>query len=251
MMSIKVPFLSAAAIEGAAECLLRMFARQQRPIVGPPVPVAELLVFLGLSCDFDNLRKLFNLPDVLGALWVSSKEVFIDESLDPVQNPGMEGRYRFTLSHEIGHWQLHRTYLLSSDPTSGLTRRQRPASVICRTRASSPIEVQANAYASYVLMPRGLICDQWKIGAPGREFMSLDDFRKDEHYILRHDRRTISNDEQRVDAILDWAGAPLADRFQVSRTAMRLRLEELGLLRRPVAETRAHLTRLVNAEVFR
>ena len=74
----------------------------------PPVPVEEILVLLGLSCDFDNLRKLFQLHDVLGALWVSTKEVFIDETLDPVTNPGMEGRYRFTLSHEIGHWHLHR-----------------------------------------------------------------------------------------------------------------------------------------------
>ena len=250
MMSIQVCFLSEVAIERAAERLLRIFGREQKPIKSPPVPVEEILVLLGLSCDFDNLRKLFQLHDVLGALWVSTKEVFIDETLDPVTNPGMEGRYRFTLSHEIGHWHLHRRQV-SAQSDSGFGRRQRLASVVCRTSDSSPIEVQANAYASCLLMPRDMILDWWKKGAGGRKSISVANLREYEHYILRQDRRIILTQKQRVDALFDWAGAPLADLFQVSRTAMRLRLQRLGLLRRPISENGEVLTRLVNAEMFR
>ena len=39
----------------------------------------------------------------------------IDRSLDPGENPSMQGRYRFGVGHEIGHWRLHRVYV-ASDP---------------------------------------------------------------------------------------------------------------------------------------
>ncbi len=47
----------------------------------------------------------------------------IDESLDPKKNPAKEGRYRFTLAHEGGHWRLHR-HLFAKDPAqASLVRR--------------------------------------------------------------------------------------------------------------------------------
>jgi hypothetical protein len=51
----------------------------------------------------NDLRKKLGKSDVLGATWLDDALVVIDSSLE-----GNEGRYCFTLGHELGHWQLHR-----------------------------------------------------------------------------------------------------------------------------------------------
>ena len=100
----------------------------------PPVPVEEYpRKHLKLTLDFDDLHEKLGIPrdgeepEVLGALWAERGEVFIDESLDPDEHPEREGRYRFTLAHEIGHWCLHKNYLASpAQPATDLLAIARP-----------------------------------------------------------------------------------------------------------------------------
>ena len=121
VMNIAVPFLSENDIERAAASLLVDFGDLRNGgSIKPPVPVEKVLEkHLKLTLDFDDLHERLGIPrsgeepDVLGALWAESGEVFIDESLDPDEYPEREGRYRFTLAHEIGHWCLHKDYLTS------------------------------------------------------------------------------------------------------------------------------------------
>ena len=119
-MAIAVPFLSENEIRRSAALLLAEFGCLRDWTNAPPVPIEEVLEkHLKLKLDFDDLHGKLGIPrngeepEVLGALWAESAEVFIDESLDPDEHPEREGRYRFTLAHEIGHWCLHKDYLTS------------------------------------------------------------------------------------------------------------------------------------------
>jgi hypothetical protein len=109
-MSIAVPYLSEYEIECAASLLLREVGLGSKRYCTNIVPVESILErHLKLSLDFDDLHTKLGVPisddgpEILGAIWIESREVFIDQSLDPDANPAMEGRFRFTVGHEIGH----------------------------------------------------------------------------------------------------------------------------------------------------
>jgi hypothetical protein len=106
-------------------------------------------------------------PDILGAIFFDRKRIVIDESLDPDANPAKEGRYRYTAAHEVGHWRLHRT-LFGRDPAqTSLLDTNVPPSVICRSsQAKARIELQADLYASCMLMPRKLVFAAWDEAFP-------------------------------------------------------------------------------------
>jgi hypothetical protein len=163
---VDVKYRSKSEIEMQAAYLLSEFNVVRSLRLVAPIPIEDLLErHLKLRLDFDDLHsrlgvpRLGNEPEILGALWAESREVFIDQSLDPVENPTLEGRYRFTLAHEIGHWQLHRQYLQQSSQ-DGLG--QKPT-VICRTsQAKEWVEWQADHFASCLLMPRTLLHHWWR-----------------------------------------------------------------------------------------
>ncbi len=135
-----VPYLSASEIEKEAALLLAEFNIGRGRSLVAPVPVEEVLeAHLKLTLDFDDLHTRLGIPmtgaepEVFGALWVNSREVFVDQSLDPAENPNIEGRYRFTVSHEIGHWRLHRDHLASADHLDLFKESAKPGVVICRS----------------------------------------------------------------------------------------------------------------------
>ena len=171
VMNIAVPFLSEDDIERAAASLLVDFGDLRNGgSIKPPVPVEKVLEkHLKLTLDFDDLHERLRIPrsgeepDVLGALWAESGEVFIDESLDPDEYPEREGRYRFTLAHEIGHWCLHKDYLTSPPQGGDLFGYHKPPTVICRaSQAQHRIERQADSFASSLLMPERWVRIVWR-----------------------------------------------------------------------------------------
>ena len=138
-MTCKVRYLREDAIELDANDLLGEYSLARGVPVAAPIPVEHLLEFhLGLSLDFDNLHERLGIPltgdepDVLGALWVDSRAVFVDQSLDPEDRPWLEGRYRYTLGHEVGHWQLHRDQLGASAGQGSLFSREPEPTIVCR-----------------------------------------------------------------------------------------------------------------------
>jgi len=205
-MTINVRFLSDQQIEQDTQALLAAYCHQQGKALRNPVPVDDILeTHLGLSLDFDNLQKMLGIPDVLGALWVDKREVFIDQSLDPYEYPDMEGRYHFSVGHEIGHWCLHRPYLANAGTQADMFTDGEPQpAVICRTsQAKERIELQADRFAACLLMPSRLV---QKCFDPTRY-------------------QSLTRSE-----IIDYVVPNLAGDFAVSRRAMRIRLENLGLL---------------------
>ena len=135
-MTINVKFLSEQQIERDAQALLAAYFHELGKPVQIPVPAEDILeLHLGLSLDFDDLQSVLGILDVLGALWVDTREVFIDQSLVPTEHPNMEGRYHFSVGHEIGHWRLHRQYLTNAGGQDAMFTDSDPQpTVVCRTQ---------------------------------------------------------------------------------------------------------------------
>ena len=160
----KVKFLRYSEIENATLCLLAEYGRKYGDVVAPPVPVEEILeAHLALTLDFDDLGRRIGVPDVLGATWIQDKLVLVDQSLDPTENPPKEGRYRFTLAHELGHWELHRHHFLADAGQPSLFGDKPKPSIVCRTSSrKEPMEWQADCFAGYLLMPEDRVFRVWE-----------------------------------------------------------------------------------------
>jgi Zn-dependent peptidase ImmA (M78 family) len=242
-MSRFIPYLADEAIERDAVALLAEYAHARSVVIAPPIPVEDIVEkHLKLRFEFDDTHKLFGVTrgseqdaDILGAIFFDERRIVIDESLDPEERRGIEGRYRFTLAHEGGgHWRLHR-HLLAKDPAqAGLFGGLPAPSVICRSsQAKERVEWQADFYASCLLMPRNLVIEAWR-----QRFGNTN-----ARVVRRKNRITLPgyvNDEiaaalcsfeqQHDDEVLKEFVRPFADKFLVSMVAMRIRLEKIGLI---------------------
>jgi hypothetical protein len=167
---MKVRWLPKESIATRASDLLRSYEQVVGHPVHPPIPVEQIIErHLGLSLRFEDLEVRLGMEDVLGATFVRSKTISINQKL--VENKS-EGRMIFTCAHEAAHWVLHRQYVEEA------TRRgDQEAGIICRTKdARLPVEWQADYFASCLLMPeqevRGAFSQVW-----GGNVMVLDNVR--------------------------------------------------------------------------
>jgi hypothetical protein len=235
----RVPYIAQETIERDAEALLAQYAHAKGMKIRAPIPIDDIVEkHLKLRVEFNDLRRLFGLPggwepDIFGAIWLKSGEIVVDEILDPEERPSVEEPYRFTLAHEVGHWRLHRP----------LVQDTRRCIVVCRSsQANERVELQANLFASCLLMPRKLVMEAWP-----------DKLGNDHPYILR--RKSFFGLPYDMDPKL--AGVlrffeqsdlydfvrPFAKKFRVSSIAMRIRLEKLGLIRLEVPRPESLLAR--------
>ena len=114
------PYLSNATIDGEAE-RLRFEALEN---LAHDVPVDLESIVYDYMCEKDGLTvdDESDLPDedgdeVLGKTMARAGRILINGRL---KRSGDLGRYRFTLAHEIGHWQLHRPRILTAAEQPGL-----------------------------------------------------------------------------------------------------------------------------------
>ena len=110
--------------------------------IEPPIAIDDIIEkHLKIGIDFDDAHEFFGVPrsgfgfepDILGAILFDEKRIVIDESLDPEANPAMEGRYRFTVAHEVGHWRLHRECFSRDRAHASLFDSAAPPIVVCRS----------------------------------------------------------------------------------------------------------------------
>jgi len=148
-------------------------------VESPPVPVDDLAKCEGLSLRSEMLE------DDVSAMLVLAPE---SQPVIVVNSSHHQHRRRFSIAHEIGHFALH-----SGKSTLFVEFRDARAAM-----AIDPKEIEANAFAAALLMPRRLL-------------------RVD----LRHPRFR-SLDVQAVTA--------LARRYEVSEQAMKFRLVNLGIV---------------------
>jgi len=255
---IEVPYLTEAEIEKSAESLLDSFNRARRPILQPPVPLDdEILYFLGLGLHMDDRHARFGVPriagrvDILAALWIEEREIRVDESLDPVENPEVEGRYYFSIGHEIGHWQLHRPQIVATS-AEPLLLLEHPSPVVCRSQdlqvgsskqsygmrqqreARTRMEFQANEFAACLLMPRALVQAVWQHKFGNSDPVFVEDPQSVEPELrlsLPEVGRARGVSANRVARrALERQITDIAGEFRASRRAMRIRLRKLGLI---------------------
>ena len=215
-----IEYLPDRRIERAAIDLLIAYGRKFAEVTEPPVPAEEILdCYFDLSLGFDDLRARFDDADVLGATWIEDATVLIDTGLDPVENPEKEGRYRFTLAHEAGHWALHRQILLDARSAPLLGGKPEP-SVICRNTTRKPrIEIQADRFAGFLLMPEDMVIRWWeKLTGSGTPQVAEDEVREQ-----------IEQADPGQEPIAE-VSSRMGEAFHVSGQAMQIRLRELELL---------------------
>jgi len=179
----------------AAQALLRDFGERYQAVEAPPVPVERIAsALLGLYIDeADDLRALPGAPADQGRLsgMLDTEQMVIWIDRSEVRHS--PGRRRFTIAHEVGHLLLH-------VPVVHEAFYDRPADIqeieADRTAKELPElrqrEREANVFARELLMPESLVNEQ--ACAAGFNLPAL------------------------------------ADRFEVSVPAMRLRLRLLKLL---------------------
>ena len=79
-----------------------------------PIPVEDWIEGpLGIQFGFSNLAHLGE--DVLGAAYVTEREIVIDERVLEHQ-----GRFRFTCAHELGHLTLHKNVRSTWEETAAV-----------------------------------------------------------------------------------------------------------------------------------
>jgi len=225
----EVPYLSKEDIEAEAALVLAEFVQKQ-PVACPPVPVDDIVeLHLGLTFELKDMRQLFQVGDVHGALWMDEALVGVDQSLDPNLFPAKLGRFRFTLAHEAGHWRLHRKYYRKDPAQSALFGEAGAPAYICRSSEHrKPVEWQADFFAANLLMPRPMIISAWQAWRGDGSPVALPDI---------CDPSIAKANGCSDNEVMEAFAEPLAQQFEVSAPAMRIRLEELGLLLRQRVST--------------
>lgn len=207
-------------LEQTALVLLERYCHRFTQPMVPCMPLEEVIeCLLELSFGFEDMATRFGSADILGATLVDSREILIDMSLDPCEHPEREGRYRFTLAHEIGHWELHRQQVVSRDQRS-LFDADPSGTILCRARQSDQREWQANQFAAYALMPTSLVSLAWEncTGSSAPHYVSEAQMTA---------RRWALGDEYVQTLPI---AREMAQVFHVSGQAMQIRLQGMGLI---------------------
>jgi len=184
-------FVPEARIEARAAQTLRAYRRETSRRIEPPVDVDLVAELLfGFRWDYERLDD----DETLAALHARDRIVKLNETHADLfgRKPGLE---RYTKAHEAGHWMLHVDQAVMGLGTlSGLSQEER---ILCRSgNSKARIETQADLFAAHLLMPEDL-------------FVSA---------ARQHDLQS-------------WASLyDLADTFDVTISALKIRLERLDLI---------------------
>ncbi len=132
----------------ADEFNLTYFSANNENSITLPVPVEDIAEhYLGYQIDFVN-EGLFSDPEILGGIDFDENKIYVNASVED-----HDGRYAFTIAHEIGHHVLHRdTYL--KENLDG------EKEILCRDARNKPrIELEADRFAAALLMPAQSVRD--------------------------------------------------------------------------------------------
>jgi hypothetical protein len=238
-MTRQFPYLSEEAIERDAETLLAEYAQSRGVVIAPPIPIEDIVEkHLKLCIEFDDMHRLLDtprsdfFPNIQGAIFFEDRRIVIDESLDPEENPSREHDYRCTLAHEgCGHWRLHRHLFVKDKPCTSFFEESAVVRVCFGDRH---LELEADFHASCVLMPRKLVFAIWEEIFPDRKPRIVEQRASIDHPFVEVPRLKSKKGEslgfETNAKLLDRVACPLAQRFLVSPSDMRARLEKLGLL---------------------
>jgi Zn-dependent peptidase ImmA (M78 family) len=144
------PFISSKEIENVAIQLLNDYNDKTGKSIKPPIPVFELIEYLGYDLSFET-DGVYEDPNYLGGLIIDDKKVEINENMS-----NQEGRMHFTMAHEIGHIKLHVPILMEQKARENILCRKDEG---FEGTKKDPKEWQADTFAAYLLMPTDRVND--------------------------------------------------------------------------------------------
>ncbi|MCR5568657.1 MAG: ImmA/IrrE family metallo-endopeptidase [Paludibacteraceae bacterium] len=193
----KVPFIDQQTIEERTEGIIKSFPRS-KDVISDIIRHENLMI------------HQIEMPDnMLAYLDLSDCSIFLNDRIKAT-----EPRIRFTLAHELGHYYLHANILRDTVSRIGETENS-ITDTMKNTDDVKYLEYQANWFARSLLMPRNSFI---------KEVFCLF-----ERYSINRGRLYVDYQEvnqcnyRKVTSIL-------VDKFNVSVSAIRIRMLELGLL---------------------
>jgi len=153
----------------------------------------------GPAVDVEGVAKSLRIKVVRDVLEDGTSAMLIRQGADAlimVDSAQTKARQRFSIAHEIGHFQLHRELVFVDKQPARVNFRNADSSL-----AQDPREIEANGFAAALLMPAA-----WVYAAVEK---------------LRTSKRRPSEEQLVIS---------LATTFAVSEPAIRYRLLNLGLI---------------------
>ena len=149
---ISYPYLKNSTIEKESKKLLGDFSNKTGHKLSAPIPVFDIIEYLGYDVDF---RKdgIYEDKNLLGGTLIDQKTIEINENLSD-----HEGRMNFTAAHEVGHIILHVPFYNEKHGKDVSEHK-----IISRKDGGfegtkkEPEEWQADKFAAFLLMPSELI----------------------------------------------------------------------------------------------
>ena len=149
---ISYPYLKNSTIEKESKKLLGDFSNKTGHKLAAPIPVFDIIEYLGYDIDF---RKdgIYEDKNLLGGTHIDQKIIEINENISD-----HEGRMHFTAAHEIGHIILHVPFYKEKHGKDVSEHK-----IISRKDGGfegtkkEPEEWQADKFAAFLLMPSELI----------------------------------------------------------------------------------------------
>ena len=149
---ISYPYLKNSTIERESKKLLGDFSNKTGNKLSAPIPVFDIIEYLGYDVDF---RKdgIYEDKNLLGGTLIDQKTIEINENLSD-----HEGRMNFTAAHEVGHIILHVPFYNEKHGKDVSEHK-----IISRKNGGfegtkkEPEEWQADKFAAFLLMPSELI----------------------------------------------------------------------------------------------
>lgn len=171
-----------------------------------PTPIENIAEF-GFEIDIIPIPGLERAFDIVGFISKDLTEIRVDEHVYHHQ----QGRYRFTLAHELSHAYLHRTIFENADFDDADSWKNFATSGIGEADYAR-MEFQADYLAGLILVPETPLRRQFNLAIKKARATGLDVYVEREHamnYIARH----LSNE----------------DIFNVSQKTVEIRISEDSL----------------------
>ena len=141
-----IPKLSDTDIEQVANNLLNDYENNSQWTPQCPIPVERIAEkHLGYRIEITD-DDIYKDTEILGGIIFADKVIQINGSIED-----HDGRYSFTIAHELGHHCLHKELFqkLGIEPDAHAK--------MCRDTGEKPLsEQQADTFAAYLLMPSKL-----------------------------------------------------------------------------------------------
>lgn len=138
-----IPELLEEDIEQAANDLLSDYQNKFSWVPQCPIPVEHIAEkHLGYHIEITD-DDIYKDAEILGGIIFADKIIQINGSIE-----NHDGRYSFTIAHELGHHCLHKELFQK------LSMESDEHTKMCRETGEKPLtEQQADTFASYLLMP--------------------------------------------------------------------------------------------------